>query len=116
MWPESVPCFTVDDILEPPSPEYEVGDQRTFIGWIKHLFLFQQCEDNPDCIQILPEDRKDYEKVLDIARKECKIKDVEAWEDTATRKKQAACLNKIRKKLGYTEEFYIEDIQESENK
>lgn len=106
--PEQMPVFTVDDIIEPPSLEYEDGDKKSFVGWLKHLFLYYQCEDDPECEQIRPEDRKDYEKVLDIAKKQCKMKDVGEWEETATRKQQAAALNKIRKKLGYTEEFYCE--------
>ena len=105
--PEQMPVFTVDDIIEPPAQEYEDGDKRSFIGWLKHLFLFRTCEDDPDCIQILPEDRKDYENAIDTARKICKIKEPESWEDTATRKKQAAALNKIRKELGYTDEYEL---------
>lgn len=106
VWPDEVPVFTYDDIIEPPSTEYEVGDRRTFVGWLKELFLYYKCEDKPECIQIRPEDRKDYQKVLDIARNLCKIKEPGEWEETATRKAQAAALNKIRKKLGYTQEYY----------
>lgn len=43
-------------------------------------------------------------------RKECKIgrdETLEDWEETASRKKQAAVLNAVRKKLGYTQEYYI---------
>jgi hypothetical protein len=107
VWPEQVPIFTVDDIIDPPPKEYEEGDKRSFIGWLKELFLYVPCEDNPDCIQITTESRKNYKQALDLARSECKIKEPEAWEETATRKAQAAALNKIRKKLGYTQETYI---------
>jgi len=105
VWPEFVPCFTVEDILEPPSAEYERGECRTFVGWLKELFLYVKCEDNPDCIQITTESRQNYKKALDIARTECKIKEPHKWEETASRKAQAAALNKIRKKLGYVVEF-----------
>jgi len=108
--PDSVPVFTYNDIIEPPAVDYEVGDKKTMVGWLKHIFLYHTCEDNPDCMQIRPEDRKDYEKAVDIARKECKIgskASMEEWEDSATRKRQAAVLNAVRKKLGYTEECYI---------
>lgn len=105
--PHSVPVFTVEYIIDPPPKEYEIGNKKSFVGWLKYLFLFCPCEDDSECIQIQDQDRKDYQKVLDIAWKECKIKDVDKWEETASRKKQAACLNKIRKKLGYTVEKYV---------
>ena len=109
MMPETVPVFSYKHILEPPAAEYEVGEQKTMIGWLKYLFLFSVCEDQPECIQITIEDRKDYKKVLDIVRKECKIgvkESLNDWEDAATRKEQANILNAVRKKLGYTVEFY----------
>ena len=109
--PEVLPVFSYKDILEPPAAEYEVGDQRTAMGWLKHLFLFSDCEDQPGCIQITIEDRKDFKKVVDIFKKCAKIgtkESVNEWEDTemATRKVQAACLNTMRKELGYVVEFY----------
>ena len=107
VWPEEVPVFTADDIIDPPPKEYEEGNKRSFIGWLKELFLYVKCEDNPDCIQITTESRKIYNSVLDILKKECKIKEPHKWEETATRKAQAAALNKIRKKLGYTQETYV---------
>lgn len=106
-WPEEVPVFTAQDILEPPAKEYECGECRSFIGWLQELFLFVKCDDNPDCIQITTESRKNYNKALDIARTECKIKEPGEWEEAASRTKQAAALNIIRKKLGYTKEEYI---------
>jgi hypothetical protein len=109
VWPDVVPVFTVDDIIEPPATEYEEGDKKSMVGWLKHLFLYYICEDDPDCVQIRQEDRKDYKKVLDIVRKECtigKTDSLESWEETASRKKQAAVLNTVRKKLGYVDEFY----------
>lgn len=107
-WPEYVPVFTYDDMIEPPVREYEDGDKKSFLGWLKEMFLYIPCEDNPDCIQITTESRKNYNKALDIARKECKIKEPEEWEETATRKAQASALNTIRKKLGYTQETYVD--------
>ena len=101
VWPEEVPVFTADDIIDPPPKEYEEENKRSFIGWLKHLFLYYTTPDNPDCIHIRPEDRKNYERALDIAKKECKIKNVHEFEETATRKKQAAVLNQICRKLGY---------------
>jgi hypothetical protein len=113
VWPDVVPVFTVDDIIEPPATEYEEGDKKSMVGWLKHLFLYYTCPDDPDCVQIRQEDRKDYKKVLDMVRKECTIgikTSVEEWEETASRKKQAAVLNVVRKKLGYVDEFYKERI------
>lgn len=101
VWPDYVPIFNADDIIDPPPKEYEEGKRRSFLGWLKHLFLYYTCSDNPDCVQIRPEDRKNYERALDIARKECKIKEPGEWEETATRKAQAGALNKICRKLGY---------------
>ena len=109
MIPESMPVFTYEDILEPPPVEYEVGDIRSTVGWLKHLFLFRICEDQPHCIQITPEDRKDYQKAVDKFRILSKIKkgeSIDRWEETASRKAQAAALNKLRKSLGYTVEEY----------
>ena len=111
MFPDSIPVFTPDDIIEPPAQEYEDGEQRSFVGWLKHLFLYSQCEDNPDCLQITEQDRKDFKKVLDTTRKQCIMKHGETlndWEDRTTRKTQASVLNKVREQLGYTEEFYYE--------
>jgi hypothetical protein len=106
-WPEYVPVFTVDDIIEPPAKEYEDDQGRkSMVGWLKYLFLYYTCPEDPDCVQIRPEDRKDYRKVLDMVRKECKMgraDSLESWEETASRKKQAVLLNLICRKLGYTD-------------
>ncbi len=105
--PTTMPVFVHSDILPPPAEEYEDGDQRTTIGWLKHLFLYYTVPDKPDCMQIRPEDRKDYEKAVDILKRECKIRgSLIEWEDKTTQKKQAGCLNVVRKKLGYVEEYY----------
>ena len=109
MIPNVIPVFSYKDILEPPAAEYEVGEVRTAVGWLKHLFLFSVCEDQPGCIQITTEDRKDYKKALDTFKKCAKIgvkESLNDWEDAATRKEQANILNAVRKKLGYTVEFY----------
>jgi len=108
-WPDIIPVFTVDDIIPPPPKEYEDKyGRRSFIGWLKEIFLFEY-EDNKDYLWISVESRKNYKEVLDLARKECKIgakKSFEEWEETASRKKQAAVLNAVRKKLGYVDEYY----------
>lgn len=106
-WPDQVPVIKASDIIEPPATEYEQGDKRTFVGWLKEVFLYVKCDDNPNCIQITTESRKNYEQALDIARRECKIKEPDEWEETATRTKQAQAYNTIRKKLGYTKEQMI---------
>jgi len=109
MIPETIPVFTYDDIIEPPAKEYEEGDRKTAVGWLKHLFLFDNVEGDPNLIWITPESRKFYQKALDLLRAECTMKrgeTAEDWEETATRKAQAVALNKVRKKLGYTEEYY----------
>ena len=104
VWPDYVPIFTANDMIDPPPTEYEIGRKKSFIGWLKHLFLYYTDPEDKDCIQIRPEDRKNYEKVLDIVKKECKIKDIHHFEDTTTRKSQAATLNKVCRKLGYKHE------------
>ena len=85
------------------------GERKSTIGWLQYIFLYYICEDDPDCVQIRPDDRKDYNKAVDILKKECKIGVRESlldWESQATRKSQAAALNKLRKKLGYVVEYY----------
>jgi hypothetical protein len=100
-----MPVFTPDDILLSEA-EYEDGDRRTTVGWLKHLFLFSQQDD--DHIWITAEDRKDYNGVVDKFKKLCTIKgNLHEWEESTSAKKQAACLNKLRKALGYT---VIEEI------
>lgn len=111
MYPEYIPVFTVDDIIPPPAKEFE-DDQgrRSMVGWLKELFLIDYDPDDSNYIWISQESRKIYEKALDIARKECKMDKkttAERWEEKATRKAQAAALNAVRKKLGYTQETYI---------
>ena len=106
MIPKYMPVFTADDILEPGHSEYEVGEVRSTVGWLKHLFLFQPCQDKPDCIQITTEDRKDYKMAVDKFKNLSKIKGVtslDEWEETASRKTQAAALNKLRKAMKYTQ-------------
>ena len=66
MWPESMPVFTSDDILLSET-EYEDGDKRTTVGWLKHLFLFSQPTANH--LWITEEDRKIYKTVLDKFKK-----------------------------------------------
>jgi hypothetical protein len=104
--PTSMPVFTIDDILEPPSEEYEVGEVRSTIGWLKHLFLYSRCPDQPDCINISTEDRRDYKMAVDKFRFCAKMKKTDSlsdWEDETSRKTQASTLNKLRRSLGYTE-------------
>ena len=110
MIPETFPCLKPEDIIDPPAQEYEEGDRKSTIGWLKYLFLYSQCEDNPDCIQITPQDQKDFQNALDKFKKIVIIKkdeSVDNWEETASRKAQAAALNKLRKSMGYTVEYYI---------
>lgn len=101
MIPEYMPVFTVDHIHQ--GEGYEDGKGRfTSVGWLKELFLYHYLD--KESLEIRPSDRKDYEKVVDKFRKISKIKeeDLHDWEDVTSRKKQAACLNKLRKALGYT--------------
>lgn len=104
MFPEYMPVFTSDDILISET-EYESKDGRkTTVGWLKHLFLFSQ--PTPSHLWITEEDRKTYKIALDKFKKVNIIgvnADLHEWEDKTTAKKQAACLNKLRKSLGYTE-------------
>jgi hypothetical protein len=103
-YPKFIPVFTKDDILLSET-EYEHKDGRkTTVGWLKHLFLFSQ----PDAkhIWITEDDRKIYKTVLDKFKKLSTIgvqADLHEWEDKTPAKKQAECLNKLRRALGYTE-------------
>lgn len=101
-WPDTVPVFTSDDILI-STTEYKDGDCRTTLGWLKHLFLYSRCPDKRECIQITVEDRKIYNSVVDKFRKLCIIKgNLHDWEEQTPAKKQATCLNKLCRSLGYT--------------
>jgi hypothetical protein len=108
VWPKHVPVFTIEDIVPPPAKEYEdMYGRKTVVGWLKELFLYYQCEDDPNCIQIRPEDRKDYDSVIDKVKKLCKIKEnLHDWEMKASRTKQVVVLNRLMKKLGYREIYY----------
>lgn len=108
VFPEQVPVFVKDDILIDEN-EYEYGEKRTTIGWLKHLFLFSQPNPNNDTyLWITEEDRRDYKIALDTLKKCGTMKDVADWEDRATAKTQATTLNKAMRKLGYTEIEVIE--------
>ena len=107
MIPEYFPVLVADDILEPPSEEYEVGEVRSAIGWLKFLFLYSYNPKTPHLIQITDQDRKDFQKSLDFLRKCGKIQgSIGDWEDKVSSKVQAKILNEVRKALKYTE---IED-------
>ena len=101
MIPEYFPVFTADDILLSEN-EYEKGDKKTSVGWLKDLFLFSH--PTAHHLWITVEDRKDYNSAIDKFRKLSTIKgNLHEWEDSTTAKKQAAALNLLRKKMGYTE-------------
>ena len=99
MTPEWMPVFTKDDILV---DEHDYGQPplMTTVGWLKHLFL---CDFNSDYIVISTQDRKDFQKAVDILRREAKIRgSLEDWEESTTSVVQAKMLNKVRAKLEYT--------------
>lgn len=102
MWIEQVPVFCKEDILiDPNNYENEYG-QRTAVGWLKELFLFEKIDDEHLWITI--ESQKNYREALDLLRRECKIVgSPNDWEDKQTPTRLAKYLNKIMRKLGYTE-------------
>jgi predicted RNA-binding protein (virulence factor B family) len=103
MYPESMPVFISDDILISET-EYESDDGRkTTVGWLKELFLFSK--PTADHLWITEEDRKVYKIALDKFKKVNTMNgnaDLHEWEEKTTAKHQAACLNALRKSLGYT--------------
>lgn len=100
MIPSSIPVFTSDDILV-DSIEYEEGDQRTAVGWLKHLFLWAG---NDEYLIITDKDRKDYSEAEATFRRVNGISrsaDLHDWEDSQSAARQARALNKFRKEIGY---------------
>jgi len=106
MIPETFPVLTADDMLPSPSLNYEDGDQRSVVGWLKHLYLIG----TGIFIVLTPQDMKEYHTVCDKLRKINSIPKrttLEDWEDTKSPAQQAAALNKLRRALGYTEIFEV---------
>ena len=100
MIPEVFPIFTYHDILM-DKDMYEHKDQKTTVAWLKYLFLWQD-----DGSIASNQDYKDYEEIIDAFKKINKIPkstNLHDWEDKTPKRKQAECLNKLRKHLGYTE-------------
>ncbi len=100
MIPEVFPIFTYDDILI-HEDIYEYQDKKTTVAWLKHLFLWQE-----DGSIASSQDYKDYNEVVDTFKKINKISksiNLHDWEDKTSKRKQAECLNKLRKELKYTE-------------
>ena len=102
-WPESMPVFTVNDILIDPNEYENSKGKKTLVGWLKHLFLFSYLD--RDHLWITDEDRKIYKIVLDTLKKRGIIKEqsLHDYEDSVTAKQQAKALNELRKALKYTE-------------
>jgi hypothetical protein len=100
MIPEVFPVFTYHDILV-HEDVYEQKDQKTTVGWLKYLFLWQE-----DGSIASNQDYKDYNDTVDIFKKINKIPkstNLHDWEDKTSKRKQAECLNKLRKELKYIE-------------
>ena len=102
MIPETFPVFTTADILPPPSEEYESGDQKSTVGWLKHLFLWRI---EGDHLVTTDKDRKEYLDAEADFKKVNKIpkgKNLHEWEDNTSPAKQSRALNNLRRHLGYT--------------
>ena len=101
-YPDFVPVFRSEDILIDPN-EYERGEKRTTVGWLKHLFLYDRIDSQHLWISV--ESRKIFSQVLDkfcrtvIIRKD----EIHQWEDKTPAKTQATMLNKFMRSLGYTQ-------------
>jgi hypothetical protein len=101
-WPDYVPVFRPEDVLI-SEDEYECGEKRTTVGWLKHLFLYEQIDSQH--LWISAESRKLYSHALDkfcrlgIIRKD----EIHQWEDKSSAKTQATLLNKFMRTLGYTQ-------------
>lgn len=103
MVPETFPILTADDIIEPPTQEYEdeATGQKSTVGWLKSLYLFGG---DGDYLIITDQDRRDYAEAEKVFREVNNIPrsvDLHDWEQQKSRAKQATALNKFRRKMGY---------------
>lgn len=97
MIPKKFPKFHVNNVFK--SEEYEDGNKKTTVGWLKFLFLWAE-ED--DYLIITPQDRKDYHKYYEkfkICAKIPKSKSIEDWEEETTIDKQIKLLNRFCSKI-----------------
>ena len=106
MYPDQVPVFSKGDILI-SELEYEEGNKKTSVGWLKELFLYRKLDKSH--IAIWPEDRQIFAKVLD---KFCRLNTIKVyqlhdWEEKTSPVQQARLLNKLMRSLGYNK---IEEI------
>lgn len=101
MTPEVFPILVADDILI-SEDEYEEGDRKTTVGWLKYLFLWVT---EGDYLVTTDKDRKDYEQAAEVFRKVNGLRkgyNLHDYEDSTKPRQQAAALNKLRRELGYT--------------
>ena len=101
-YPNFVPVFRPEDVLI-SEDEYERGEKRTTVGWLKHLFLYDRIDSQHIWISV--ESRKMYSHLLDKFCRMVIIKkdEIHRWEDEKSTKVQASCLNKFMRSLGYTQ-------------
>jgi len=93
MIPIKFPKFHVNNVCK--SKEYEQGDKKTTVGWLKSLFLWN---DSEGFLVIEPQDRKDYKKYMEKFRSLINIPKgvtLEEWEDQVSISKQIKMLNKF---------------------
>lgn len=95
MIPSKIPTLLSKDFLEPPADEFQVGEQRSTIGWLMHFFLLRE-EDG--CLVYNDVDKRDY------ARAESEFKRVNGlhkhdslleWEDEESLTVQKKAWNKF---------------------
>lgn len=101
MIPETFPILVSDDIIPPPAEEYEKGDRKSTVGWLKCLYLFGE---DGEYLVITEKDRKDYieaERKFREVNKITRLVDLHDWEEQHSQVQQAKALNKLRKNLGY---------------
>jgi len=95
MKPSKMPVLNTKDFLDPPSADYEIGNQRSTVGWLKALF---QLNMEGDLLIITNEDNRDYADAISLFKRINKIGNsihLHAWEDETSAIDQRIAFNKF---------------------
>lgn len=107
MIPDEIPKFTNRIVLKPfESTEYEEGQKKSTIGWLKHLFLWRYEKENGrqsprgDYLNITKQDRRDYEGAVEVFKRANGMTLKTAlwiWEEKTPVNQQVKALNNFRR-------------------
>jgi len=94
MIPNKIPVFSLKNVCI--SQDYEDGDKKTVVGWLKYLFLWKEDEGYSSTSA---QDYKDYQRVESKLRAIIGVSkmDLHEWEDSTPLKRQISVLNKFQK-------------------